>query len=516
MARRSASEVESNVKGDLKDAKSNFDTLHSTILNSQRNDISKMSEDLSLFMLMKEDARALWTYYRDDIMNIPTATTSKNEARHVDDFIMNLERKYESNFVEQTISFDKQTVLTLSQEKDRAIIKILRHLLDELGFTRIVMEENLPFNIQECTNDLKYLFHLFRTFRSLSESVKSMEMYETGGAAQLVEQQLKIESLNEHSQEQKQYIMDLKQQLHAYSNDVTRHHLITRQQEKLEKLEERVKILEAENKNTKSELRRMTSAKGLAEDKVISLRNQIDNIKAAYERDISKLRPIVEDQVSKSQNDLQDIVMLKTDSSLNIARIRDLENKIEEYRKSASFAQYNERKARNDFDVVSTAMKTLEEEVERQKRSKLVVVAAKIHFQDMATALEKQMDETEKEISTLSEQYDKTFADSKEMREYIRDLEVKLKEKEESEESMRKQLKIWQAEAASHDLQTQSMKKIVNEAKELGSEEHKLAFDSMQEELKEYKKMTETLEKRNKTAMSRIYELQAQLLEADD
>ena len=100
------------------------------------------------------------------------------------------------------------------------------------------------------------------------------------------------------------------------------------------------------------------------------MQKQLTNIKAAYERDITKLRPLLEDQVMKSQQDLSDIKTLKVDSSLHAVRLKDLEAKWETALKAASSAQLGEKKAKKDLVVLEENIGRLETEISRQQRSK--------------------------------------------------------------------------------------------------------------------------------------------------
>jgi hypothetical protein len=269
----------------------------------------------------------------------------------------------------------------------------MQHLLEEASFEHMETELKVPPNLALCTKDLQMVFNFFKTFKSLLQKTEHMEVLrnEMAVAEQVREKTMQIAGLQEELLARSTVINDLKATLHAMGSDVTRTHMITQQQDTLSALEAKCKALEEDRKESEANLRRAVQAKAIAEDLTMHVNKQLQNVRAAYDRDIAKLRPLLEDHVSKSQQDMSDIRSIRVDSSLNSVRLKELEAKVTQLQQAANAAQMGERMAKKDSAMFEGTIDRLEAEVVRQQRSKLVVVAAKMHFQEMSKTLEGQV-----------------------------------------------------------------------------------------------------------------------------
>ena len=232
--------------------------------------------------------------------------------------------------------------------------KIMAQLLDEASFERTEVERNLPDQMHKCSQEITTYFNFFKTFRGLLKASKCIELNkaEIDIVDQLADKDIQLETLQEDLLKKGSVIMDLKQQIHAFSNDVTRAHMITRQQDHIISLEKKCAILEREAKQALEAQRKSEQRTAQAEDATVHVQKQLRNVRAAYDRDISKLRPLLEEQMVKSQQDVSDIKALKTDSGLHAVRLKDLEIKLETAQRAASSAQAGEKKAKKDLVVL--------------------------------------------------------------------------------------------------------------------------------------------------------------------
>ena len=239
---------------------------------------------------------------------------------------------------------------------------------------------------------------------------------------------MQIEMLQEHLHKRASVIMDLKQQLHAFSSDVTRTHMMTRQQEKIEKLEEQISETEVTYKNTVSDLNQSMNATAIMKDQIGSLRNQIKNLKASYDKDIGKIRPLLEEQVSKTHEDLRDMKLLRNETTLNSSRLVMMHKQGLESQKLVFKAQTDKRRAETGLMLKQDRVDALEEELAKEKRLKLIVVAAKLQYQENAKSLESQVLATEQEILELGKQNDEYFIKSQTLEIQVPELEAELKD----------------------------------------------------------------------------------------
>lgn len=507
-------QIEVNVKHNSVESRDNLKKLYNSVKSAEERDIGAgQDENTNMFLQLRGDMRALAVYFRENILG-----DTKHDNQKLDRFIIDMEKKFalrEGNDPEEQIL--SGLCLELAKGKDKFVHKIMAQLLDETSFERTEVERNPPGQMGMCSREISTYFNFFKTFRGLLKATKSVELSraEIDAVDQLADKDAQLETLQEELLKKGSIIMDLKQQIHALSNDVTRAHMITRQQDHIVSLEKRCAALERDTQQAIESQRRSEQQAAQAEDMTAHVQKQLSNVRAAYDRDISKLRPLLEDQVVKSQRDMTDIKSLKTESSLHAVRIKDLEAKWESAQKTAVIAQGGEKRAKKDLVVLQENVLKLEQEISRQQRSKLVVIAAKLHFQQLAKGLEEQVTVLEDEVEAATAQSDEHQFAVGSLRNTVEALEKRLRGAEEAEASLRDTIKRLRAEHATFQLQNKNMKKTI-ESSAGGSGVEQERVDDMAEDLRLSRDKCARVEKQLKAALQRVYELQGQIMDRDE
>lgn len=469
-------------------------------------------ECTAMFIQAKSDARAFATYYRDNMLG----PEGGGQADKVDRQLIDFEKQFE---LKDGVDSEEQVVpklcLELAKFKDKFIHLILNKLLEEATFERMETELQVP-SLALCSREMQLHFNFFQTFRGILKTAENMDVLraELGVAEQLREKEMQMEGLQEELLDKGTSINDLKAQIHAFSSEVTRTHMITRQQDAILELEAKSAALEKETDAAKENLRRAVQARSQAEDLTAHTQKQLSNVRKAYDRDIAKLRPLLEDQVNKSQQDLSDIRTLRVDSSLNAVRLKDLENKIYEAQTATNTAQVSERKARKDQSVLQETVKSLESEIERQQRTKMVVIAAKLHFQEIAKTLERQVVDLEKELEQTSSQNDEYYSKVYSLQNELDAAKDQISDSAEVEAGLREKLKRMSAEVATTELQNRQLREDISNSG--GDPQAMDNYKDMEQELKRSQENSQRVEKQLRTAMQRVYELQGQLMDKEE
>jgi len=322
--------------------------------------------------------------------------------------------------------------------------------------------------------------------------------------------------LQDDLQKRASMIMDLKQQVHAYSSDVARTHMMTRQQEKNEKLEVQISEMETSEKQTRSDLNQSMNAQAVMKDQIASYKNQIKNLRASYDKDIGKIRPLLEEQVSKTHDDLRDMQVLRNETTLNASRLAMMDKQLLVSQQLIFKAQNDQRSAETELLLRQDRVEALEEEIAKERRLKLVVVAAKMQFQANAQSLEQQVLATEQELLSLGNQNDEFFLKSRTLELQVPELEEEIIECNIKMDGMKKQMQKWRAEAASAEMQSSKLRDDFAEIKSSETEDKLKLFSAMKIDLKMANESNVSLKKQLATSLQRVYELQGQLLDTPE
>ena len=327
-----ASDLEKRIKGGLEDARANFNSLHQV---SSNNEIVSVDKALSLFLRLKSDTRMLLTYYREvvgaHIFSLEGGT--RGGVTGLGSVGLNLFQKFpgDLNLVEFENNFEKlddaivaemsssssstqaassqytkriEKILELCNTKDLAMFKIVNIIIEQLGVDHVVQESNMAPTIMLCSKEIPILLTFFRTFRALSIQIKRLSLSRGGemeAVAEISSKQMQIAQQNKDLENRAAEILVLRNRLASASMETGRQHTIIRQQEVIESLELKVFELQRALERSVQDHRQSIQQSSYKNDQLINCRSQLASAKAAYERDVSKLQPLVEEQISKTQ-----------------------------------------------------------------------------------------------------------------------------------------------------------------------------------------------------------------------
>ena len=245
------------------------------------------------------------------------------------------------------------------------------------------------------------------------------------------------------------------------------------------------------------------------------IQTKLDNARAAYDRDIRKLQPVLEDFVSKSQADVNEMQALKNDSTLNATRQQFAEKRAQNAEREQHSNQTKIKALTLQLTEMTQTNKALEEECARQSRLKIVITAAKVRFHEMALNAEKRMLQAEEGYREMHGHCVAYATAVSNLQDYVRDLEAALKESEDENTDLRTQIRFSSADVRSHELESGKMRKDMMRMQHAAgsSLETSEELDSVKQDLSKAREEIMRLEKQLVTAMHRIYELQGQLLD---
>ena len=210
---------------------------------------------------------------------------------------------------------------------------------------------------------------------------------------------------------------------------------------------------------------------------------------------------------------------LRNDTSLTVARLIVAERRAVEAEGQRDMMMVTSRRQALEIKLLQSSISKIEEENERQVRLKLVVVAAKLKYQEMTHALEKKLQEEQRRRNEVQVLYDEAAREMIDAESYVSELQQVLHKSQESEATAVQMAQLQKAELLSHSLQTQSLISTIQQLKG-GKEEptfspkQQEAWDQMTAEAAHWQESNFKLQKQLKTALHRAYELEGQLLEA--
>ncbi len=488
-------------------------SLNIALLESSAQNLASTEPTLIQFMQLKADVRTLLTYYSTEILLDSSLNGIGNAASKLDRWLIDFESKY---FIDgENHSFiSSEKLRDLADHRYRAIQKILGGLRGLLQHDQQQVETNLPADIKACSKDLANVLHFVKTFKGLIKRCINIElsMAADAGADLLSEKDRVIQSLEKQLINKEEEIMDLKSAIIAGGSESSRIHAINRLQERIKSLDAQLVSAKQEVENAEIGMRLAVQAKGAADDQSALLQSQLKSLRASYDRDIVRLRPILEEHVHSSHADLLDIQTLRSDAALHNNRLINLQKQVTESKTALLKARLSEQQALASAAEAGMALSECREKNAKIERMQTAILASKIKFHELSrnleckiTRLEAQL-ETEKTMRVLDLEKISTLETQSH---YFRQ---DISEKEGQILSMQDQLMRWKAEAASEHLATSAMRHDLNAILESGTKEFRDDYDKLSNELALEKQNGERLTKQLQTAMHRIYELQGQLL----
>lgn len=542
----SASGLESRMKETLSEARSSLRSLYGAASQAvEGRDITENATDavLQKYLKVKSDTRALLTYYRDAAANSavrPSIAILNSTVQHsnssaqkklgatgADDILVSFEQRFDLKY-EGGSTMDQQSVRDevfllrqiseLNALKENTLYKLINFFLEQLGIEHVVSErKHLPPNLEACSRELPMIFHFFKTFKSMSKTVALTALMKTpqDSANEINMQQIQIEQLQADVQARLSEIFSLRKRLDAASLQTERQAAIVAQQDKIATLEKELDECKKDMARMYEDYRREVQQKSYVNDQLVLMQAKLENARGAYDRDIRKMQPMLEEFVSKSQADLKEMQAIKNDSSLNAVRQQFSEKRVQQAEREQEAYQAKIKSLTSQVAEYAQTNKALQEENARQSRLKIVITAAKVRYHEMALAAEKRQKEAEdgeREMHGHCVAYANAVSN---LQEYVRDLEAALKESEDENTELRTQLRFNVADVRSRELESGKMRKDMSKLQSSAGSalETTEELDAVKQDLAKAREEILRLEKQLVTAMQRIYELQGQLLD---
>ena len=181
-------------------------------------------------------------------------------------------------------------------------------------------------------------------------------------------QQVQIEQLQMDVQARLAEIFSLRKRLDAAALQTERQNTIVAQQDKIATLEKEMEEGKKDMARMYEDFRREVQQRSIMKDQLVMIQTKLDNARAAYDRDIRKLQPVVEDFVSKSQADVNEMQALKNDSTLNATRQQFAEKRAQNAEREQHSNQTKIKALTLQLTEMTQTNKALEEECARQSR----------------------------------------------------------------------------------------------------------------------------------------------------
>lgn len=544
-----ASALEARLKGALSISRSSLKNLYQASSSAGSKDSGPTDSTLQHYMKVKSDTRALLTYYRDVASRAPgrpaisitnntvsvapadksrtAAAASSSSSRPsggaaADDVLVEFEASFDLRDegglpLEQQRGVSEASLLRrisdMNAIKDNTLYKLVNASLAQLDLDHIVSEPRLPPNLEACSKELPMIFHFLRTFKSLGKKAKLSDMMnsQADAAAEASRMQIQIEQLTLDVQARLAEIFDLRKRLDVAALQTERQNTIVRQQDRIASLE---KALEEQTQTAAriyEDFRREVQGRSQSKDQVALVQSRLENVKAAYDRDITCLQPVLEELVQRSQADVLEMQSLRNDATLGVARLARAEQRAANAEGQQAALQATIGALQAQVQQGAQAIRALEEEAARQARLKVVLTAAKVRYHELALAMERraeQADEQSREMHGHCVAYASAVSS---LQEYVRDLEDALRRSEEENADLQDTLKLSNVDLRGFDLQAAKLRADLDKVERAGAGTE---LQEVKQELTEARAESERKSKQLATALLRVYELQGQLLDA--
>ena len=386
--------------------------------------VDALDSGTRLLLQLKADTRHLRLYLSDLILTSPHAGGGdKSRANSAALTLTYLDmEKFEKRFsfhdsLQGHSSATMDMICELSRLKDSALLKIVNALLGALGIDQVVKSDVLSRNEAGSHRQLDLdsyasqggssLLHLFATFKAVEEKLRRLCAMSTDKDA-LIKEVESLRSMVEHLtaalEASRKQSSEAAKELEAVQSSHGRHQMLLRAQARADALEAEKVDLERGNSALVKDKFLLTQQASSMMDNLITSKAQLADAKAAYQRDVAHLLPLVQERITQKLETKKTLEGMSTIADMGMIKANA------EVRRSKAISEEllraEEQRQRTEVDLQG-ALKSLQKvttDRDRLLKINLVVTAAKTRFHQETLELQRALAAAEGERDDLRAQ----------------------------------------------------------------------------------------------------------------
>ena len=472
-------------------------------LDNNNNTIDNINILLKIFITLKSDCRILLTSLHDNDNN--------NNNNNNNDMI-EFETKYE---LFETLKTNDQIILIneLLDIKDNLLNRIINELIShtDISYLNHYNNNNDNIIIDLCSYSIPLLLSLFNTYKYINNQMKIVELHKGSAAIEHISiLQSNIDNIKETLKNTEIERDNNITKLQSLTDSVAGRYLkAIEMQDTITILENNKIILQNEIYDKDIENRKLKQIIGQMQDSLTVLRSQLYESKEAYNRDIVKFQPVLEQHYYKAIGEEKELLSLRSDANIGFERAKVAE-------KQKQVIEYENEKLRNEIKIAKAEtslkekmMNQVLKENERLKQVNICLTASKIKFQELAKSNELLIIDEKNKIKEYDNKMGDVNEEMKEMEQYILQLQQLVETAEVSEREANDKLSLFIAEKEADALFLNEALSRLEKVEDAGlSESKQIEFDDMAKKIDRLENEKKKLNEQLNNAMRKIYDLQ--------
>eukprot|EP01041_Mallomonas_annulata_P008459 gene8459-17436_t len=443
-------------------------------INDAEDSLAAISEEertREAFLRLKNECRVLMTFMTEHLVVSNALRQAVHTAKRTDlrvDTDADLVA-FEGRFdISETLS-DKdalQMAMELLMVKDDAQQRICSILLETLASDLVSSE--VPEN---CPVGLGKLLILFRSFRSLERSLRKIELTreQADRAHQVMALQLRVETQQRELDKTCQTLSKLQSEHQQFLSESGKQHTLFRLQNTIELLEKGNRALSEEMDGVRREQRLLTQTSGELRDKLYYTQNLLKSTKAAYERDMRTVKPLVE--VLEQQLGIQQMQDLTNNVQLSSAREEVMESHRAAVQRDVDVLRGKLQQLGRDLLQEQRRSEHLEAQNRQKERIVQVIVAAEMTQREAVSELKRELSASRARCEDLQQRLSDSVDTVDAMNQTTSDLKEHIDKKDKTVKQLGDLLKIRDTEVASQEV---TLSRLADQVETLKQSEYKL------------------------------------------
>jgi hypothetical protein len=447
-------------------------------LDNNTNNIDNINILLKIFITLKSDCRILLTSLHDNDNN--------NNNDNNNDMI-EFETKYE---LFETLKTHNQIILIneLLDLKDNLLNRIINELIShtDISYLNNYNNNNDNIIIDLCSYSIPLLLSLFNTYKYINNQMKIVELHKGSAAIEHISiLQSSIDNIKETLKNTEIERDNNINKLQSLTDSVAGRYLkAIEMQDTITILENNKIILQNEIHDKDIENRKLKQIIGQMQDSLTVLRSQLYESKEAYNRDIVKFQPVLEQHYYKAIGEEKELLSLRSDANIGFERAKVAE-------KQKQVIEYENEKLRNEIKIAKAEtslkekmMNQVLKENERLKQINICLTASKIKFHELAKSNELLIIDEKNKLKEYDNKMGDVNEEMKEMEQYILQLQQLVEAAEVSEREANDKLSLFIAEKEADALFLNEALSRLEKVEDAGlSESKQMEFDDMAKKL---------------------------------
>eukprot|EP00607_Mallomonas_marina_P009399 CAMPEP_0182419554 /NCGR_PEP_ID=MMETSP1167-20130531/3978_1 /TAXON_ID=2988 /ORGANISM="Mallomonas Sp, Strain CCMP3275" /LENGTH=504 /DNA_ID=CAMNT_0024594535 /DNA_START=314 /DNA_END=1828 /DNA_ORIENTATION=- len=334
--------------------------------------------------------------------------------------------------------------------RDDTILQLCMLLIESVSASLI----SHPSLLDHCPRHVGKLMTVLYTFRGLERALWKVELSrdQEKSAERLILLQSRVESQDYQIQDTEHRLELLKAEHQSLSTDHGKQLVFLRLQTKVEAQDKVIKSLEKETDQLRRTQFELIQSKGCLKDRLHRAEQELEAVRTAYKRDLASIRPMVEQQAERLEDNIRAMKVLSRNCELSALREESVVTAWDGTKNEVEILRNRLRNIVSELQMEQRRNERLEQEAKKKERISYVVAAAEVAQREEVERLSRELEISKETVTEQGYKLGEFQERNRHIQRLLVEEEAKVSRLSESESALRERLSIMQVEFAAQEV----------------------------------------------------------------